>query len=1072
FDELLTALGSVATENLGEMLTMLSADDHGLLRLSRRIMRDLDGDLLLVIDQFEELYTLVTNAEIRARFVESLIEAVSDPHSRLRIVITIRADFFDQPLLDDRLGPLVAQTSLAVATPAPDQLLEAVNGPARAAGLELEGGLAERIVEDVRNEPGGLPLMQFTLQALADAALPGWLTHEKYAGVGGVTGALSARADQVFDQVGEPDQAIAERILLRLVSVSEDNDDVRRRIRKSELESLTSDVGAVDRVLDAFGSARLVTFDRDPTTRGPTVEVAHEALLREWDRMRDWVDEQRDDLVTHRRFTAAMDEWRAAGEADEHLPTGGRLAQFKDWFPRAEAWLSEPERAFMRLAVDQREMEQRRRSSRRRRIAASLVAAAVISALMAGIAWVQASLASARELIAEAEIHLEEDPELAIHLGLESAERFDRFGSIPARVTDLLREATAANPVVGRIPHGSATAVSADGSVLVTVDEDEGGPALMWDPVTLAPLGEIEPPGEDPINFVYPQAIGDELFISTLRGDGVQEVWAWSVSQRTFIESLSSDAYLGPLVGWFQVNPSGGLISESTDASLSVRERASGDEVFRTLISSGSEHRFLDDERIAVLADTDAGVRAQIHDLVTGAVLTDFAVEGDVPQPLFIQPSPSGETIIVASQVAIAAYDTNTGAPLWMGNGSGRVFRPLWLPGDRIMVGGEGLAVLLDAATGAIESTLPGFTGGTWSYTQIPDTELIASAAFQAGETLIFDTGSTSNEIPIAEPIAVVEVGDDGWALVKGRQQAAAVDPSGSVAAWFPGSDPAVDAFDTWGFPVMSPSGQHLAYIGPAGESRLWSIADDNDAYEAPDGYSIRGISEDGSEVVISSGGDTQVVDVFGGRTLGKIDPGINVSHAHFSSDERYLITSSGQPPYFRVWSRADYSSLATFGSEDAFEWANVVTPDGQRFITAGADGTLRIYDFNALMTGKSAAEALLDEIDAHNNFTPGLDISGDGRHLVSVSWDEPGRVWDLDSGRLVATVGTVAPAVGFHPTEPLLYVAESGQLDVVELDTAKVLEDARSSLTRDLTAAECERYLRRSCDSGSEARS
>ena len=877
-----------------------------------------------------------------------------------------------------------------------------------------------------------------------------------------MTGALSSRANDVFERLSEPDRLVAQRVLLRLVSVSEENDDVRRRVRRSELESLTSDVGAVDRVLSAFGAARLLTFDRDPVTRGPTVEVAHEALLREWDRFRDWVDEQRGDLLIHRRFTVAMDEWRAAGESDDHLPTGGRLVQFEEWFPRAEPWLSDAERAFHRRGIERRELERQRRTKRRRRVVAALAAAAVVSAVMAGLAWIQANLASARELIAEAEIHLDEDPELAAHLGLESAARFDRFGAIPARVTDLLREATASNPVIGRIPHGWEVTVSADGTMIITAEES-GGVGRLWDSRTFELIAEIEPPTGGSIVYAYPRAAGDEVFIGTLSDDGVQEVWAWSVSEREFLERLTSETYGGELAGWFDATPDGRLIAESAEGVLAVRERRTGDVIFQAPIRPGSEHRFLEDGTIAILAETDTGVRFQIHDLDSGTTVSDFGVEDQVPEPFFAAPSPAQDVIVVASQVAIAAFDPS-GNPIWTSSDLGRVFRPVWLSGDRIMIGGEGLAVILDAATGAIDSTLPGHRGGTWSYVPIPNRNLVASASLQGGETVIFDTGSPSSRIPLEAPVSYIEVSNDGSTLIRGREEAVVVSDDGRVEHWFQGTTWAVKD-DTWGFPVMSSSGGHLAYVGSTGESRLWSIEDAQDIYRAPAGFSIRGISDGGSLAVISAGDDTRVVNTRTGDSVARLDAGVNVSYALFPAGDRYLILSSTGMPHFTVWNTSDYSRLAAFGSEDAFEWMGLLTPDGEAFVTAGADGTLRIYDFTALVSGESAAEAIRAQIDAHNNFIPGIDISGDGHYLASVSWNEPARVWDLESGDLVATIGENAPAIGFHPIEDRIYVAEDGQLTVIDIGVDAIIQQARASLTRDMTPAECETYLRRSCN-------
>ncbi len=238
FDELATALSDVATEGLGDLAAELRKDAHGLLRIGKRIMRDLEGDLVIVVDQFEELYSLVAEESVRSLFITSLIEAAEDPHSRIRVVSTIRADFFDQPLLDDRLGPIVSRAHLALSVPNADALLESIHGPAKASGIRFEPGLPHQIVGDVRDEPGGLPLMQFVLTDLVNQSTAGDVTFTAYQAAGGVTGALSRRATDVYLGLDGADRLVAEQIFLRLVTVSEEADDVRRRVRRSELEGL------------------------------------------------------------------------------------------------------------------------------------------------------------------------------------------------------------------------------------------------------------------------------------------------------------------------------------------------------------------------------------------------------------------------------------------------------------------------------------------------------------------------------------------------------------------------------------------------------------------------------------------------------------------------------------------------------------------------------------------------------------------------------------------------------------------------------------------------------------------
>ena len=166
-----------------------------------------------------------------------------------------------------------------------------------------------------------------------------------------MSAALGRRSEELYEGLPAAGQEAARQLMLRLVSVDEHSDDTRRRVRQSELESLDVDHAALDEVVRQFASYRLLTFDRDPLTRTPTIEVAHEALLREWDRLRRWIDDQRDDLVLHRRFSAALQEWTAADRADAFLLAGGRLHQFEAWAALTNLSLTADERELPRIGV-------------------------------------------------------------------------------------------------------------------------------------------------------------------------------------------------------------------------------------------------------------------------------------------------------------------------------------------------------------------------------------------------------------------------------------------------------------------------------------------------------------------------------------------------------------------------------------------------------------------------------------------------------------------------------------------------------------------------------------------------
>ena len=189
------------------------------------------------------------------------------------------------------------------------------------------------------------------------------MTLEAYREIGGVSGALVRRAEELFDGFDREERRATKQVFLRLVTVEEGAADTRRLVPRSELLSLPLDREAIEQAIDAFGRHRLLAFDRDPTTRGPTVEVAHEALLRSWDRLRLWIDDARADLLQHRRLATAAADWEASGRDP------GLLREVVGWrssrrgLPRASSSCRARRRTTWRLGFTNAKRSYRRRSS-------------------------------------------------------------------------------------------------------------------------------------------------------------------------------------------------------------------------------------------------------------------------------------------------------------------------------------------------------------------------------------------------------------------------------------------------------------------------------------------------------------------------------------------------------------------------------------------------------------------------------------------------------------------------------------------------------------------------------------
>ncbi|MFK7919525.1 MAG: BTAD domain-containing putative transcriptional regulator, partial [Ilumatobacter sp.] len=238
FEELEAALLRVAVNRPDGLLDDLMSDERGLLRVSKQILPGDDTDLLLVIDQFEELFSLTHDAQVRRDFLDNLVTIGNDERSRVRLVLTMRADFFDRPLEYPTFAQLMSKGLVTVAMPDASELAQAIVEPARSVDLDIESGLIPLITRDVADEPGALPLMQYALTELVEARVGRQLTIEAYERTGGVVGALSRRAEEIYLGLPTAARTAAQELFVQLVTVDEDNDDTRRRVRRTELDSL------------------------------------------------------------------------------------------------------------------------------------------------------------------------------------------------------------------------------------------------------------------------------------------------------------------------------------------------------------------------------------------------------------------------------------------------------------------------------------------------------------------------------------------------------------------------------------------------------------------------------------------------------------------------------------------------------------------------------------------------------------------------------------------------------------------------------------------------------------------
>lgn len=348
---------------------------------------------VLVVDQAEELWTVCADAGEREAFLDTLVDVVGDPGSGVTVVLALRADFLDRLAGHAAMTALVGDHAVLVGPPHADDVRRAAERPARRAGLTFDVGLLDAIVQDAGSEPGLLPLLSTSLAQLWEARDADRLTFAGYVGSGGLKGAIGHLAEQAWGELPPDDQEAAKAVLLRLAGPGEGIGVARRRVPLAELEALpASRAGVVQRLADA----RLLTLSEGHT------EVAHEALFREWPRLRGWLTEDAAGRAVQRRLAVASAEWAEEDREPGLLWRGARLEAGLDVAALRPEEVTATEREFLdagAAAVDaeRREVQERAASeARQNRRLRGLLAGAVVLLLVAALAGAVALVARDR----------------------------------------------------------------------------------------------------------------------------------------------------------------------------------------------------------------------------------------------------------------------------------------------------------------------------------------------------------------------------------------------------------------------------------------------------------------------------------------------------------------------------------------------------------------------------------------------------------------------------------------------------------------------------------------------------
>lgn len=1054
--------------------------------------------LLLVVDQFEELFTLCRDADERQAFVDNLLYAVQCEGGAVSVLIALRADFYQHLAEYSGLRTLCAKQQEYIGAMSAEELRQAIEEPAKRGGWEFSPGLVDLILYDIgaseghQPEPGALPLLSHALLETWKRRRGNLLSLRGYSEAGGVRGAIARTAENVYQRELTPgQQEIARNIFLRLTELGEGTQDTRRRVSILELipPAPYGDPQQVEEVLVKLADARLIT-----TSEG-SAEVAHEALIREWSTLREWLSQDREGLRVHRHLTEATQEWELMEHDPGSLYRGARLAQALEWSENNPRQMNAQELTFLeasrqaserdmleREAQRQRELEAAQKlaetqstAARKLRRRAWLLSGAMALALLLATAAIflgtqasqRANLATSRELANAATNNLGIDPERSILLAIEALKKADTLEARNA-LHQALPELHILRSLIAHDSPVTAVIHSPDGKLLASSSADRT--TKIWDTRTGDLLQTIHfdkdtwdvafsPDGKILVTAVYTQVIGSD--------------------PQTGVQLFALN---GKAVGWEQgYNLGTCQVDFNPDGKLLVVANMDGQPVVWDL----------DTQRIVLRLDGHTDIVYGVDFSPDGKLIATASRDGTVR----VWNAMTAQPIITLAQATSAWFDVQ--------------FSP---DGSRLAAVNEGADLKIwevDSWKELLSLARPetgGYQGMDWS----PDGASLATASYD-GVTRIWEafTGQLLINLPgHASTVTDVDFSPDGkrlvsagadrviktWDVGPGRElltiradsdnvriayspdgsQLYTVGASGTPKIWdalsgqllrtLPGMDPLRPLTSI----ALSPDGKVLAAGSGDGNVTVWNLENNQIARSwQAHANSIIGISfsPDGEHLVTSSlDGMGAVWEIATGQAISKFDGHAQhagsaqmqmVFGAAFSPDSLHVATA-GYDGAVRVWDSTTGQEIYNVTDGKALFSAVAFSPDGKLLAAGEFDSPLLIVD--------AASGAILHKSTGHSAGILDVRFSADSKYIATASFDRLAKLWDAASGQELASFyGNAKNAWSVSLTPDGKHLAAGGwdgtaRTYIINLD--ELINLAKTRVTRPLTTEECQKYL------------
>ncbi|VEP15065.1 conserved hypothetical protein [Hyella patelloides LEGE 07179] len=957
--------------------------------------------LLLIVDQFEEFYTLASVAE-RQACLQSLIFAVNNAPA-FTLVITLRADFYGQALAYRPLSDLLQNAVFNLSAMNRQELQRAIAIPANKMEIDLEKGLIDKLIDSVNRKSGRLPLLEFTLTQLWSQQQNGWLTHQAYNELGEVERALANHAEAVYSQLDRFSRSKMPKILTQLVQLCEENEITRRIATKDEVRPENWDL------VSYLADARLVMTNCNPVTNQETVEIVHEALINSWGRFKHWLKADEDFRRWQQSLRRAFAAWENSNCDRGALLRGKPLADAQYWLQQREEDLSNSDRDFIYRSIQLQQGEKDREKRRRKITLSSLIVGLVLAIFLSGIACWQWKSSASNEILA-----ISKYAKLlcasargfdGLLESLKAADKIEKTAwvkqnpEVQQSVIKALQETVYGVRERNRIVVGEgkirSVSFSPDGNIFASGSSNSKLSIWHQD----GSLQTSIDTQQQQINRVAFSPDGKTL--ATAGKDGTVKLWK---PNGKLFDTIT--AYKGQMFG-MNFSPDGKMLATAgEDGQIKLWNR------------QGKLQRIIDIDSSSLLAVTYSPDGKMLATAGEDSTVKLWNTSGELLQTISgyqravisVTFSPDGQTLAASSEDGTMKFWNLDGTLLHTMSEENVIHDIRFTPdGHTIVSVGGDTTVKLWNSDYSLRKTFTGHTDGVLGLALSPDGHTIASASADSTiklwqlDSQLFKTLQLHDD---AVYTAVFSPDNSMIATASGDNTVKLWNRDGTLLKTLVGHTGAVHGLS------FSPDGNIIATASWDKTVKLWKT--DGTLLNTFKGHTdkvyMASISPDGTTIASASSDRTIKLWRLDGTLIKTLTGHEDVVHGVSFSPDGKMIASASHDRTVKLWS--DRGKLLTTLTGHS-NWVHAVTfsPDSKVIASASHDQTVKLWNTK----GK-----LLNTIVGHTDKVLGVAFSHDGQTLASSSRDSSVKLWHLD-GSLIATLrghGNWVHSVSFSPDD------------------------------------------------------